>query len=62
MPQKLHVCPIDPDLAFLAFLKVLVPAEGCKAPVLGNDDLLTAWEFVLCAAEGFDCCGFVWKG
>jgi len=55
----LDISPIDPDLAFLALLEVFVPAERSETPVLGNDDLLAAWEFVLCAAEGFDGCGFV---
>ena len=52
--QELHVSPIDPDLAFLALLKVFVTAERCEAPVLGDDDLLAAGEFVLGATEGFD--------
>lgn len=54
IPQELHVSPIDPDLAFLALLKVFVTAERCEAPVLGDDDLLAAGEFVLGATEGFD--------
>ena len=54
VPQELHVSPIDPDLAFLALLLVFVAAERCEAPVLGDDDLLAAGEFVLGATEGFD--------
>ena len=60
VPQKLHISPIDPDFTFLALFEVLVATEGSEAPVLGDDDLLAAGEFVLCAAEGFNCCGFVW--
>ncbi len=59
VPQELHVSPIDPDLAFGALLEVLVAAERCEAPVLGDDDLLAAGEFVLGATEGFDGCGAV---
>ena len=59
VPQELHVSPIDSDLAFLAFLKVFVTTERCEAPVLGNDDLLAAGEFVLGATEGFDGRGAV---
>ena len=56
VPQELHVSPIDPDLALLALLKVFVTTERCEAPVLGDDDLLAAGEFVLGATEGFDGC------
>lgn len=59
VPQKLHISPIDPDLAFLALLLVLVTAERREAPVLGNDDLLAPREFVLRATEGFDGGGAV---
>ena len=60
VPQELHVSPIDPDLAFSTLLLVFVTAERCEAPVLGNDDLLAAGEFVLGATKGFDGCGAVW--
>lgn len=56
VPQELHVSPVDPDLAFGALLLVFVAAERREAPVLGDDDLLAAGEFVLGAAEGFDGC------
>ena len=59
VPQELHVSPIDPDLAFGALLEVFVTAERREAPVLGDDDLLAAGEFVLGATEGFDGCGAV---
>ena len=61
VPQKLHVGPIDPDLAFGTLLEVFVTAERCEAPVLGDDDLLAAGEFVLGATEGFDGCCAVCK-
>ena len=56
VPQKLHVSPIDPDLAFSALLEVFVTAERREAPVLGDDDLLAAGEFVLGATERLDGC------
>lgn len=56
IPQKLDVGAIDLDLALGALLEVLFAAERGEAPVLGDDDLLAAGEFVLGAAEGFDCC------
>ena len=59
VPQELHVSPIDPDLAFSALLLVFVAAERCEAPVLGDDDLLAAGEFVLGATKGFNGCGAV---
>ena len=61
VPQKLHISTIDSDLAFRALLEVFVTAKRCETPVLGNDDLLAAGEFVLGATEGFDGCGAVWK-
>ena len=60
VPQKLHVSPVDPDLAFSTLLEVFVTAERREAPVLGNNDLLAAGEFVLGATKGFDGCGAVW--
>lgn len=59
VPQELHVSPINPDLAFRTLLEVFVTAKRREAPVLGDDDLLAAWEFVLGATEGFDGCGAV---
>lgn len=59
VPQELHVSPVDPDLAFGALLEVFVTAERREAPVLGDNDLLAAGEFVLGATEGFDGCGAV---
>ena len=54
VPQELHICPINLDLPFSTLLKVLIPAERSEAPILGNNDLLTAGELVLRTAEGFD--------
>jgi len=52
--EELNVSTIDLDATFLSQLDVLVSAEGSEAPVLGHDDLLSSWELVLGAAEGFD--------
>ena len=60
VPQELHISPIDPDLAFRTLLEVFVTAKRCETPVLGDDNLLAAGEFVLGATEGFDGCGAVW--
>ena len=59
VPQELHVSPIDPDLAFSTLLEVFVAAERCEAPVLGDNDLLAAGEFVLGSTESFNGCGAV---
>lgn len=56
VPQELHVSPIDPDLTFSTLLEVFVTAKRREAPVLGDDDLLAAGEFVLGATESFDGC------
>ena len=54
IPQKLYVSTIDPDLALLTLLLILVTAERREAPILRHNDLLAAGEFVLRASEGFD--------
>jgi hypothetical protein len=43
-PQELHIGTINLDLTGLALLEVLVTAERGEAPVLGDNDLLTARE------------------
>lgn len=57
--QKLHVSPIDSNLAFITLLLVFISSERSEAPVLGDDDLLTARELVLRAAKSFDGCGAI---
>ncbi len=59
VPQELHIGTINPDLAFLTLLLILVTAERSEAPVLGDDDLLAAGELVLGATESFDGGGAV---
>lgn len=54
--QELHVRPIDQQLARSALLLVLIPTQRGEAPILADDDLLAAGEFVLGTAEGFDGC------
>jgi hypothetical protein len=53
--KELHVGTIDLDTAGVLLLQVLLTAEGSKAPVLGNNDLLSARELVLRSAEGLEC-------
>ena len=47
VPQKLYISTINPDLAFSTLLEIFVTAERGEAPVLGDNDLLTAGELVL---------------
>jgi len=54
--QELHIRPIDQQLARSALLLVLVPTQRGEPPILADDDLLAAREFVLGTAEGFDGC------
>ena len=47
VPQELHVSTINPNLAFSTLLEIFVTTERREAPVLGDNDLLTAGELVL---------------
>ena len=42
--EELDVGTVDPDLALLALLNVLLTLEGSETPVLGDDDLLATGE------------------
>lgn len=42
--EELDVGTVDPDLALLALLNVLLALEGSETPVLGDDDLLATGE------------------
>jgi hypothetical protein len=44
--EELDVGTVDPDLALLALLDVLVALEGSETPVLGDDDLLATGELL----------------
>ena len=59
LPQELHVRAVHADLASLALRNVLVAVERREAPLLADDDLLAAGEFVLRAAESLDGGGAV---
>lgn len=52
--KELDVGTVDLDAAGSLLLEVLLAAEGGKAPVLGDNDLLAAGELVLRAAEGLE--------
>jgi hypothetical protein len=45
--QELNICTVNQDLASSLLLHVLFTAERSEAPVLGNDNLLSARELVL---------------
>lgn len=57
--EELDVGTILLELALLAELNVLLAADGGEAPVLGDDDLLTAGELVHGTAESLDGGGAV---
>ena len=56
VPQELHIRPVDQQLPSGTLLEVFFAAQRGEAPILADDDLLAAREFVLRAAEGFDGC------
>ena len=63
IPQELHIRPVDQQLPGSTLLEVFFAAQRGEAPVLADDDLLAAREFVLRAAEGFDgCCAVCGRG
>jgi hypothetical protein len=57
--EELDVGAVVLEAALGALSDVLFAAEGCEAPVLGDDDLLAAGELVLGSAEGFNGGGAV---
>jgi hypothetical protein len=52
--KELDVSTIDLDTTLLALLDVLLTAKVGEAPVLADNDFLTARELVLAAAESLD--------
>lgn len=59
--EELDVSTVDTDGTGLALGDVLLAAERGEAPVLGDNDLLPAWELVLGATEGLNGGGTVCK-
>jgi hypothetical protein len=57
--EELDVGTVDPDLALLALLNVLLTLEGSETPVLGDDDLLATGELVLATPQGLEGSGAV---
>lgn len=49
--EKLNISTINLDTTSSLALEVLVAAEGSEAPVLGDNDLLATWKFVLRSAQ-----------
>jgi hypothetical protein len=56
--EELDVGTVDPDLALLALLDVLLAAEGSETPHLGDNDLLATGELerllVYCGLDGVE--------
>jgi hypothetical protein len=55
--EELDVGTVDPDLALLALLDVLLALEGSETPVLGDDDLLATgelWNVSLTTSGSFE--------
>ena len=52
--EELDVCTINADAASGLLLQVLVTPERSEAPVLGDDDLLSAGELVLRTSESLE--------
>jgi len=59
VPQELNVGTINQNSSFLLQLNVFVTLEWCEAPVLTDDDLLSAGEFVHRSSQGLDGGGAV---
>lgn len=54
IPQELHICAVDQDSAFLLESDVLVSSQWCESPVLADNDLLSAREFVHRSSKSFN--------
>ena len=52
--QELYICTINQDAAFLLQLDILVSSQRCEAPVLADNNLLAAREFVHRSSKSFD--------
>ena len=59
--EELNVSTIDLDAASSLLLQVLLAAQRGKAPVLGDDDLLSARELVLGSSESLKSVATVFK-
>jgi hypothetical protein len=57
--EELDVGTVDPDLALLALLDVLLAAEGSETPHLGDNDLLATGELVLATPQSLEGSGAV---
>ena len=54
VPQELNICAIDQNTTLLLELNILVTSQRCKAPVLADNDLLTARELVHRSSKCFN--------
>jgi hypothetical protein len=57
--EELDVSTVDLDAAGSLLVEVLLTSERSEAPVLGDNDLLSARELVLRSAEGLESDGTV---
>lgn len=57
--EELNVSTVDPDLALLALLDILVALEGGETPHLGDNDLLATGELVLATPQSLEGGGAV---
>jgi hypothetical protein len=57
--QKLDICTINLNLTLRTLLDVFFPTQRSEAPVLANNDLLSARELVLRATKSLDGGGTV---
>lgn len=55
--EELDVGTVDLDATGSLLLEVLLTSEGGEAPVLGDNDLLSARELVLGSSEGLEGVG-----
>lgn len=58
--KELDVSTVDLDAAGSLLVEVLLTSERSEAPVLGDNDLLSARELVLGSAEGLEGNGAGW--
>lgn len=58
--KELDVSTVDLDAASSLLVEVLLTSERSEAPVLGDNDLLSARELVLGSSESLEGDGTVW--
>ncbi len=59
--EELNISTIDLDATGSLLLQVLLAAQRREAPVLGDDDLLSAGELVLGSSKSLESVATVWR-